>query len=174
MCIHLINAFFFSIWSVWSWSFSSKFHTEEKKKRARQSCHFEVDRLETHGKPLALPCSVDKDDLLLLTQKCQMGPRLRAYGCTWASSWPSCRKWLHVRALQMRSHSYHPADWGSALTESVWATESKWNWIHYNLKIFCLLKAQKPSVRRSFQAQAMVVKFVHFSFLLQFYLFWAI
>lgn len=62
----------------------------------------------------------------------------------------------------------------SALTKSAWATECNWNWIQSNWKIFCLLKAQKPGVRRRIQGQAMVVKFVHFSFLLQFYLFRAI
>ena len=70
------------------WGFSSVLHIQEKEKRAGDSCHFDMHRLPAgaHGRPFVLPCSLDKDDLLLLTQKCQMGPRVRAHGCSWASS----------------------------------------------------------------------------------------
>lgn len=57
------------------------------------------------------------------------------------------------------------AYWGPTLPEPGWASNCSWYGTQCNLKIFCLLKAQKPGMWGRIQAWAMVVKFVHFFFL---------
>lgn len=143
------------------------------KKITRAICQHELSRFMAF-KPIKVfrsVLSLDWDDLFFWPRNVTWDPEWERIGAPQFMETPNMDSTQHTHPQPAVIHI--TAYWGSTLTESGWASNCSWYWILCNLKIFCLLKAQKPGMWGRNQAWAMVVKFVRFSFLLQFYLFWA-
>lgn len=112
-------------------------------------------------------CSSDKDDLLWLTLKCQRGLRARAQGCT---------RQVHDHSAKITERACPPDKESLASPCHLRAgpytiRPSCWMRLTWNPMPFeTVLVYWKPRslAREESQGQATVVKFVHFSFLLQF------